>query len=74
MASHPVPGRDDKKLKDIDITKFVVKESKIKRVYEDDDFIIDICETREGPMVRISVFENGHWLDQNCVFKSDYLD
>ena len=49
-------------------------ESKIKRVYEDDNFIIDICNTNKGPMVRVSVFDDGHWLDETYINKSDYLD
>lgn len=47
-----------------------VKKERVKRIYEDDDFIIDLfCEEK---MVRVSVFKNGHFQDEVFVRKDDY--
>ena len=43
-----------------------VKE-KIKRIYEDDDFIIDLFI--DEPMVRVSVFEDGHFKEEKFIKK-----
>ena len=48
------------------------KKEKIKRIYEDDDFIIDLF-TKET-MVRVSVFDSGHFKDEVFVKKSDYIN
>ena len=46
------------------------KKEKIKRVYEDDDFIIDLFPGDKT--VRVSVFEDGHFQDEMFVRKDDY--
>lgn len=46
------------------------KKEKIKRVYEDDDFVVDLF--MEEKMVRVSVFDNGHFKDEIFVRKDDY--
>ena len=47
---------------------------KIRRVYEDDDFIISILTGRNGePIVRVSIFENGRWIDEKQIHKIDSL-
>ena len=46
------------------------KKEKIQRIYEDDDFVIDLFP--EEPMVRVSIFKNGHFKDEVLVKKSDY--
>ena len=46
------------------------KEEKIKRIYEDDDFIIDLFI--EDKMIRVSVFKDGHFQDEVFVRKDDY--
>lgn len=48
------------------------KKEKIKRIYEDDDFVIDLFP--EEPMVRVSIFEDGHFKDEIIIRKSDYID
>ena len=45
--------------------------SKIDRIYENDDFIIDILETEDGPMVRVSIFEDGHFVNDFRVYKNE---
>lgn len=35
---------------------------KIQRIYEDDDFIIDLFP--EEPMVRVSIFKDNHFVDE----------
>ena len=47
------------------------KTEKIKRIYEDDDFIIDLFA--EEKMVRVSIFEDGHFCDEVFVKKEDYI-
>lgn len=47
------------------------KKERIKRVYEDDDFIIDLFT--EEPLVRISIFKDGHFQDEVFIRKEDYL-
>lgn len=48
------------------------KKEKIKRVYEDDDFVVDLFV--EEKMVRVSVFDNGHFKDEIFVRKDDYCE
>ena len=48
------------------------KKEKIKRIYEDDDFVIDLFT--EEKMVRISVFDGGHFKDEVFVKKDEYID
>lgn len=48
------------------------KKKKIERIYEDDNFIIDIFTEEE--MVRVSVFESGHFKDEVFVRKDEYID
>lgn len=47
------------------------KKERIKRVYEDDNFIIDLFP--EEPMVRVSIFKDNHFQDEVFVRKDDYL-
>lgn len=37
-----------------------------KRIYETDDIIVDYYDDGK-PMIRISVFEDGHWVDEHFV-------
>ena len=46
------------------------KKNKIERIYEDDDFVIDLFA--EEKMVRVSVFDGGHYKDEVMVRKDDY--
>jgi hypothetical protein len=48
------------------------KEERIKRIYEDDDFIIDLFV--EDKMVRASVFKDGHFKDEVFVKWEDYIE
>ena len=48
------------------------KKEKLKRIYEDDDFTIDLFT--EDKMVRVSVFKDGHFKDEVFVRKDDYID
>lgn len=43
----------------------VKKESKIKRVYEDDTWVIDLIDGN----VRISYFEDNHYMDEVTIYK-----
>ena len=47
-----------------------VKKRKIERVYEDDDFVIDLFTVEK--MVRVSMFKDGHFQDEVFVRKDDY--
>lgn len=57
-------------LKSTSYPKF--QKEKIQRIYEDDDFIIDLFP--EEPMVRVSIFEDCHFKDEVIIRKSDYCD
>lgn len=46
------------------------KKEKIQRIYEDDDFIIDLFP--DEPMVRVSVFKDNHFVDEVFVRKEEY--
>lgn len=46
------------------------KKEKIKRIYEDDDFIIDFFP--EEPMVRVSIFKDNHFVDEVFIRKEEY--
>lgn len=48
------------------------KKKKIERIYEDDDFVIDLFA--EEKIVRVSVFEDGHFKDEVFVRKDEYID
>lgn len=41
---------------------------KVKRIYEDDDFVIDKI-TGDSPAIRVSVFKDGHFVDEVFVWK-----
>lgn len=47
------------------------KKEKIKRIYEDDDFIIDLYPGEH--MVRVSIFEDNHYKDEVFVRKEEYV-
>ena len=42
--------------------------SKVKRIYEDDNWIIDLIDDN----VRVSYFEDGHFVDEIILTKEDY--
>ena len=46
------------------------KKKKIERIYENDDFIIDLFT--EEKMVRVSIFDGGHYKDEVFVRKDEY--
>ena len=46
------------------------KKEKIQRVYQNDDFIIDLFP--EDRTVRVSVFDDGHFQDEMFIRKEDY--
>lgn len=48
------------------------KKEKIQRIYEDDDFIVDLFP--EEPMVRVSIFKDGYFKDEVIIRKEDYID
>ena len=48
------------------------KKEKIKRIYTDDDFIIDLFP--EEKMIRISVFDDWHFKDEVFVRKDEYIN
>ena len=48
------------------------KKKKIERIYEDDDFTIDLFP--EEQMVRVSIFNGGHFKDEVFIRKEDYCD
>lgn len=48
------------------------KKEKIKRIYEDDNFIIDMFT--EEPMLRVSIFKDNHFKDEIIIRKDDYID
>ena len=41
-----------------------------QRIYEDDNFIIDIFPNE--PMVRVSIFEDNHFKDEVFIRKEEY--
>ena len=49
-----------------------LKKEKIRRIYEDNDFIVDLFP--EESMVRVSIFEDNHFNDEVFIKKSDYVD
>ena len=44
--------------------------SKVKRVYEDDDWVIDLI----GGNVRVSYFEDGHFVDEIMLSGDDFKE
>lgn len=48
------------------------KQDKIRRIYEDDNFIIDLFPADQA--VRVSIFKDGHYQDEVFVRKDDYCD
>ena len=53
----------------------IITKPKLKRIYEDEDFIIDLVTNDLGhPMLRVSIFDDkGHFLDEEFIRKTDYL-
>ena len=45
------------------------EKQKIQRIYEDNDFIIDLFP--EEPMIRVSIFKDNHFQDEVFVRKDD---
>jgi hypothetical protein len=54
-----------------DTVERTLHQDKIKRIYEDDDFIIDLVAA-DTPTVRVSIFNNGHFQDEVFIRKDDY--
>ena len=50
----------------------MTKVNRIKRIYEDDDFIIDLI-TGEEPIIRVSIFKDNHFQDEVFIRKEDYI-
>lgn len=50
--------------------KTLEKVNRIKRIYEDDDFIIDLFPADQS--VRVSIFKDGHYQDEVLIRKDDY--
>ena len=48
------------------------QKERIKRIYEDDDFIVDLFP--EDRTIRVSVFDDGHFKDEVFVRKDDYCE
>lgn len=46
------------------------KKEKIQRIYEDDNFIIDLFT--DEPTVRVSIFKDCHFVDEVFVRKENY--
>ena len=49
------------------------KKEKIRRIYEDNDFVVDLIHSKD-PIVRVSIFESGHFKDEVFIRKSEYID
>jgi len=47
------------------------RKNKIKHIYEDDDFIIDLI-AGEQPMIRVSIFKDNHFQDKVFIRKETY--
>lgn len=47
------------------------KKEKIKRLYEDNDFVIDLFV--EDNTLRVSIFEDGHFKDEIFINKENYI-
>lgn len=43
----------------------------IKRIYEDDNFIIDLIDTG-SPTIRVGIFKDNHFQDEVIIRKDDY--
>jgi hypothetical protein len=61
---------EDYKNAECTVYKDPPKKEKIKRIYEDDDFIIDLFP--DEPMVRVSIFKDCHFQDEVFVRKDEY--
>ena len=48
------------------------KKEKIRRIYEDDDFVVDLIYSKD-PALRVSIFEDGHYKDEVIIKKSNYI-
>lgn len=51
--------------------KTLEKVNRIKRIYEDDDFVIDLIAANT-PTIRISMFKDNHFQDEVFIRKDDY--
>lgn len=51
--------------------KTLEKVNRIKRIYEDDDFVIDLIAA-DTPTIRISMFKDNHFQDEVFIRKDDY--
>lgn len=52
-------------------SKALAKANRIKRIYEDNDFIIELIAAEE-PTLRVSVFKDNHFQDEVFIRKDDY--
>lgn len=48
------------------------KKEKIRRIYEDNDFVVDLFA--EDNALRVSIFEDGHFKDEVFIKKSEYIN
>ena len=48
------------------------KKEKIRRIYEDNDFVVDLFV--EDNTLRVSIFKDGHYKDEVIIRKEDYID
>lgn len=55
---------------DKDLKETIYKLSKVRRVYEDDDWVIDLI----GDKVRVSYFEDCHFVDEIILSGDDFKD
>jgi len=69
LLTTSVPPKTDGNVaqEDTSLEKFIKKE-KIKRIYEDDDFVIDLINGA-SPMLRVIIFDNGQYKDEVIVKK-----
>ena len=56
------------------VVKPYIRPNKVERVFENDDWVVDVLETDKGPVLRVSVFDDRHFLDDTYIRKNDYLE
>ena len=54
----------------LDLKEVLYKQSKIKRIYEDDDWVIDLIDGN----IRISYFEDYHFVDEIVLSGDDFKE
>ena len=53
-----------------DFKEVIYKLPKVRKIYEDDNWIIDLI----GGNVRVSYFEDGHFVDEIILSKEDFKE